>query len=134
MIRLHRSLYLLSTLFLFQYTVVHYMFTPKDLNNENFDYFELIKSFQMLVLTLFMILVEFRSGKFITFFRFTENPYIKSIFVLIICGLLYDKKAVDEHSQLRILLGCMAVLGVIMLFLAPCSKRTKGLEYITDSN
>ena len=127
--RLHRSLYLLSTLFLFQYTVVHYMFTPKNRNNENFDYFELIKSFQMLTLTLFMILVEFRSNKFISFFRFTENPYIKSLFVLLICGLLYDKKAVDEHSQLRILLGCMGVLGVTMLCLSPCSKRSKGKDY-----
>lgn len=125
--RLHRTLFLLSTLFLLQYTIINYMLTPKRRNKPNFDYFELIKCFQMLVLSIFMVLVEFRSSKFIRYFRFTENPYIKSIFVLVMCGLLYNKKEADEHSQLRIVLGCMGALGCVMLLISPCSKKTKGL-------
>ena len=122
---LHRSLYLLSTLFLFQYTVLNYMLTPKSRQDTNYDFFELIKCFQMILLTLFMIILEFRSSKTINLFQFTESHTLKSIFLLIVCGLLYDKKAFDDHSQLRIILGCIAILAMTMLIISPFTKKSK---------
>ena len=129
MIRVHRSLFLLSTLFLIQYTIINYMMTPIHKSHPDFDYFELIKSFQMIILSIFMLLIEFRSAKFIKYFRFTESPYIKSIFVLFMCGMLYRKKDNDQKSQLRIVLGCIGVLGLVMLGLSPFVKRKKGISY-----
>ena len=145
MIRIHRSLYIVYTLLLLQYTLIHYkvvtqVIKPSNITeklhpiptkpNEDFDIFSFVKTFQMIILVLFLMLIEFRSNLFIKYFRFTENVYVKSLFILSITCLLYDKIRIDHHRALKLVYYCLASVSLTMVIISPCSKRTKGLDSV----
>ena len=72
-----------------------------------------------------MLLVEFRSAGLLKNFGFTENPYCKSCFVLLVSGLLYDEKSTGVFPTQMFTLACVAGTAVLMLCISPCSKRPK---------
>lgn len=125
--RLHRSLFLVSAFFLFQSSIQQIILAKHRKNPGTKSAFQSLRPITMLILSALMILIEFRTAKFLQNFGFTENPYFKSLFVLLICGLLQDQTN-NMPKSLSFTLTCMAATGLLMLCLSPCAKRTKGLN------
>lgn len=123
--RLLRSLFVVSALLVIQCAIQCLFQTSKQLNLQQPTAARYAKPLALICLGVLMILVEFRTAPIEKNFGFTLNPYLKSAFVFLLSGIIYDANLAQINPRIGLTVASTAATGLLMLLIAPCHNKQK---------